>query len=176
MSDVHPPGASSPLYDVAPNALRRASATHLHGCRARCRCCSDADRLGTGRLVQHLWRDYPVLINRRPGETRTCTGCPGLHPRRMRDSEGDRGRGGIGWGPAAGFEGSRAHSLNCRRIPQGQVLPGIHRPNCSLPQALRIHDPRTSVPTPWGMARWRSFAFSAKAATGQRGSSSGHAV
>jgi hypothetical protein len=63
------PGVASLLYDVTPGARRRASATHLHGCRARCCCCSGARRLGTGRLVQHLWRDYPVLINRPPGKT-----------------------------------------------------------------------------------------------------------
>src|SRR5258708_5875396 len=67
-------------YDVAPGARRRASATHLRGCRARCRCCSDARRLGTGRLVQHLWRDYPVLINRRPGETRKTRRVSGFAP------------------------------------------------------------------------------------------------
>src|ERR1035441_3549639 len=74
------PGVRSLSYDVAPNALRRASATHLHGCRARCRCCSDADRLGTGRLVQRLWRDYPVLINRGPGETRNMRRMSGSTP------------------------------------------------------------------------------------------------
>ena len=58
------PGVPSLSHDVAPEAPRRAFATHLQGCGARCRCWSDARRLGTGRLVQHLWRDYPVLINR----------------------------------------------------------------------------------------------------------------
>src|SRR5258708_7612783 len=67
-------------YDVAPGARRRASATHLRGCRARCRCCSDARRLGRGRLVQHLWRDYPVLINRRPDETRKTRRVSGFAP------------------------------------------------------------------------------------------------
>src|SRR5258708_26897082 len=67
-------------YDVAPGARRRASATHLRGCRARCRGCSDARRLGTGRLVQHLWRDYPVLINRRPDETRKTRRESGFAP------------------------------------------------------------------------------------------------
>jgi predicted transposase YbfD/YdcC len=83
---VRSPGVPSLLYDVAPNAQRRASATHLHGCHARCRCCSDAERLGTGRLVQHLWRDYPVLINRGPGETRNMYGMSGsAPPEKIRD-------------------------------------------------------------------------------------------
>src|SRR5258707_974689 len=73
-------GSPSLSYDVAPGARRRASATHLRGCRARCRCCSDARRLGTGRLVQHLWRDYPVLINRRPDETRKTHRMSGFAP------------------------------------------------------------------------------------------------
>ena len=58
------PGVAWPSHDVAPDAPRRASATDLHGCRARRRCWSDARRPGTGRLVQHLWRDYPSLISR----------------------------------------------------------------------------------------------------------------
>jgi hypothetical protein len=53
------PGVPSLSHDVAPEAPRRASATDLQACGARCRCWSDARRLGTGRLVQHLWRDYP---------------------------------------------------------------------------------------------------------------------
>jgi transposase InsO family protein len=57
------PGVPSLSHDVAPEAPRRAFATHLHGCRARCRCCSDARRLETWCQVQHLWRDYLVLIN-----------------------------------------------------------------------------------------------------------------
>jgi len=57
------PRVPSLSHDVAPEALRRASATHLHGCRARCRCCSDAGWFETGCLVQHLWCDYLVLIN-----------------------------------------------------------------------------------------------------------------
>jgi hypothetical protein len=57
------PGVLSPSHDVAPEAPRRASATHLQGRGARCRCWSHARRLGTRPLVQHLWRDYPVLIN-----------------------------------------------------------------------------------------------------------------
>ena len=61
---IRSPGVPGLSDDVAPGARRRASATHLRGCRAPCRCCSNARRLGTGRLVQHLWRDYPVLINR----------------------------------------------------------------------------------------------------------------
>ena len=61
---IRSPWVSGLSYDVAPGARRRASATQLRGCRARCRCCSDARRLRTGRLAQHLWRDYPVLINR----------------------------------------------------------------------------------------------------------------
>src|ERR1035441_5515244 len=36
--------------------------------------------LGQGALVQHLWRDYPVLINRRPGETRNMYGMSGSAP------------------------------------------------------------------------------------------------
>jgi hypothetical protein len=51
------PGVPSLSHDVVPEALRRASATHLHGCRARCRCCSDARWFETGCLVQHLWCD-----------------------------------------------------------------------------------------------------------------------
>jgi hypothetical protein len=58
------PGVPRLSHDVAPEAPRRAFATHLQWCGARCRCWSDARRLGTGRLVQHLWRDYPLLINR----------------------------------------------------------------------------------------------------------------
>src|ERR1035441_5066432 len=61
---VRSPGVPSLSYDVAPGARGRASATHLRGCRARCRCCSDAGRLGTGRLAQYLWCDHPMLINR----------------------------------------------------------------------------------------------------------------
>jgi RNA-directed DNA polymerase len=57
------PGVPSLSHDVAPEAPRRASATHLQGCGARCRCWSHARRLGTRPLVQHLWRDYPMLIN-----------------------------------------------------------------------------------------------------------------
>jgi hypothetical protein len=64
---LHPapsPGVIWPSCDVAPSAQRRTSATHLQGCGARCRCCSEARRPGTGPLVQHVWRDYPMLISR----------------------------------------------------------------------------------------------------------------
>ena len=57
------PGVPSLSHDVVPEALRRASATHLRGCRTRCRCCSDARWSETGHLVQHQWRDCLVLIN-----------------------------------------------------------------------------------------------------------------
>ena len=43
---------------------RRAFATRLRGCGARCRCCLDACCRRTGRFVQHLWCDYQILINR----------------------------------------------------------------------------------------------------------------
>ena len=36
------PGVLSPWYDVAPDPSRRAFATRLRECGARCRCCSDA--------------------------------------------------------------------------------------------------------------------------------------
>ncbi len=36
------PRTLSLLHDVAPDALRRTFATHLRGCGARCRCCSEA--------------------------------------------------------------------------------------------------------------------------------------
>jgi hypothetical protein len=43
--------------------------------------------VGSGRLVQHLWRDYPVLINRRPGETRkTHRVCWFAPPEKLRDT------------------------------------------------------------------------------------------
>jgi predicted transposase YbfD/YdcC len=61
---IRSPGVRRVSRDVAPDALRRAFATHLRGCRARCRCWSDARRVRTGCLAQHLWRDYPILINR----------------------------------------------------------------------------------------------------------------
>ena len=47
--------------------------------------------------MQHLWRDYPVLINRRPGETRKTRRVSGFEPLenrgwvgyfRLADSEG----------------------------------------------------------------------------------------
>jgi hypothetical protein len=58
------PGVLSPWYDIAPDPSRRAFATRLRRCGARCRRCSDACCRRTGRSVQHLWSDYPVLINR----------------------------------------------------------------------------------------------------------------
>ena len=58
------PRVPSPLYDVAPDPSRRALATRLRGCGAPCRCRSDACCRRTGRFVQHLWCDYPILINR----------------------------------------------------------------------------------------------------------------
>jgi hypothetical protein len=61
---VRSPGVIRLSRDVAPSAQRRASATHLYGCGARCCRFSEARRPGTGPLVQHLWRDYPRLINR----------------------------------------------------------------------------------------------------------------
>ena len=78
------PGVPSLLHDVAPEAPRRAFATHLQACGARCRCWSDARGLRTGRLVQHLWRDYPVLIDRRPGETRKTPWVSRYAPRENR--------------------------------------------------------------------------------------------
>ena len=57
------PGVPGLWHDVAPDARRRPFATCLQGCRARCRCCSDACCLGTGRLAQHLLHDYPMLIS-----------------------------------------------------------------------------------------------------------------
>ena len=58
------PGVPSVYRDVASGASRRAFATRLRGCGARCRCCSDARCRRTGCFVQQLWRDYPILINR----------------------------------------------------------------------------------------------------------------
>jgi hypothetical protein len=57
-------GAPSVSHDVAPEASRRAFATRLRGCGARCRCCSDACCRRTGRCVQHLWCDYLALMSR----------------------------------------------------------------------------------------------------------------
>src|SRR6266568_3881102 len=42
------------LHDVAERPLRKASATHLWGCRARRRCCFGASSRGAGRIMQHL--------------------------------------------------------------------------------------------------------------------------
>ncbi len=61
---IRSPGVLSPWHDVAPDAWRRAFATRLRGCGAPCRCCSDACCRRTGRFVQHLWCDYPVLMSR----------------------------------------------------------------------------------------------------------------
>src|SRR5215813_6262730 len=58
------PGVPSLSHDVAPDAWRRAFATRLPGCGARCRCCSEARCLRAGCSAQHLWHDYPILINR----------------------------------------------------------------------------------------------------------------
>src|SRR6266567_8378003 len=59
---VRSPGVHRLSHDVAPEAPRRASATHLQGCGACCRCWSNARCLRTRPLAQHLWRDYRVLI------------------------------------------------------------------------------------------------------------------
>ena len=61
---ISSPRVPSPSYDVAPDPSRRALATRLRGCGAPCRCRSDACCRRTGRFVQHLWCDYPILINR----------------------------------------------------------------------------------------------------------------
>jgi hypothetical protein len=73
---VRSPGVPSLSHDVAPEAPRRAFATRLQGCGARCRCCSDARRLRTGRFVQHLWRNYSILINRWPAGTLKTSSSP----------------------------------------------------------------------------------------------------
>jgi hypothetical protein len=51
-------GVPGLLHDVAERPLRRASATHLWGCRARRRCYFDASSRGAGRLMQHLLRGH----------------------------------------------------------------------------------------------------------------------
>ena len=61
---IRSPGVLSPWYDIAPAPSRRAFATRLRRCGARCRCCSNACCRRTGRFVQHVWCNYPVLINR----------------------------------------------------------------------------------------------------------------